>query len=90
MVGWSVWQRYLHDDDDYNAITVNAYASADQLGATDYQAWFKKASAGKNDSDISRMNDFFQNTDKYRKIVKAQLWELVDTTEPAPKKEAGK
>ena len=56
----------------------------------DYQAWFKKANEGKSESEISKMNEMVQNTGKYRKIVKEQLWELVDKTEPALKGEAMK
>ncbi len=84
LTSWSVWMPYLYDDNSYNALTVNGYESADQIGDMDYSGWFKKATEGMSESDLSMMNDLVQNTDKMRTIVKTQLWELVDMTDPAP------
>ncbi len=90
MVGWSVWSRMLFDDTEYNAITVNGYNSLDQMAAVDYNAWFRKASMGKSQEEVSHMNSLFKDTNKLRSIVKSQLWELVAETDPKPDGQANK
>ncbi|HYW95406.1 MAG TPA: hypothetical protein VE870_07465 [Bacteroidales bacterium] len=88
MVGWSVWNRMLRDDDLYDAITVNDYSSAEQLAATNYQKWFDQAFADKSDAEKSDLEAMVRNSGKYRRIVKSQLWELIEMTDPGPEANA--
>ena len=82
MDGWTIWSPVLFDNIDYNAIAVNSYSTADQLGKMDYQSWFKEASMGKSSDEIAEMYNLIQNSGKIRTIVKSQLWELLDITDP--------
>ncbi len=82
MNGWAIWSPLLFDNIDYNAIAINSYSTADQLGKMDYQSWFKEASMGKSSDEISEMNNLIQNSGTIRTIVKAQVWELLDMTDP--------
>ncbi len=80
--GWSIWTRWFNNDTHWDAVAVNSYASAAQIGTMDYNAAFEKAKSGKNTNDLVEMINLMNETDKLRTIVQTQLWELVDVTTP--------
>ena len=82
MVAWSVWSRWFPGDTSFDAVTVNAFASAEQLNGMNYESLFEKAKSGKNTNDLFEMVNLMDETSSIRTIVKSQLWELLDITQP--------
>ncbi len=76
-MGWSVWYYLLFDNNRYNAMRVNGYSSADQIGSMNYGSLFQKAPEGKSAGQAAHMTNLVENTDTIRRKVKSQRWEFV-------------
>jgi len=80
--GWSIWTRWFNNDTIWDAVAVNSFASAAQIGTVDYDAAFEKVKAGKSTNDLVEMINLSNETSNLRTIVQTQLWEQVDVTSP--------
>lgn len=75
-VGWSLWGRMFPSGYgmDYQYLTVNDFNDFSQIGQANYAAAIQAVHPNKNISDI------IQETYNSRKLVKSELWELLDAT----------
>lgn len=84
MTGWSVWTPRLFDETtEYTAVTVNGYSSLDQMGRTNYGAWFDEYAKGKSEKELKDINMLADHSGSIRTIIRAQVWEKLASTEPA-------
>ncbi len=82
MAGWSIWSRAFPEDNYYQAVAVNGYASLDQMTSmtyTDLQETLKKKMTP---NDVVKMVNLINDTEEIRTMVKSQLWESVEVTKP--------
>lgn len=82
MHSWSIWTRMFSTDDTYNAVAVNAFVSAEQLANLRYDKVLDKLKSSNDGAKVLGMFTAFANTDKIRTIVRTEIWEFIDGTNP--------
>ncbi len=82
MNGWSVWSRVFHEDNSYDAVTVNSFTSVAQFSGMNYAALFDKVKEGKSTNELFELVSLLDHTDELRTMEKTQLWELIEVTTP--------
>jgi len=83
MAGWSIWGRSFREDERYDAVAVNGYASLEQFSAgTNYGEAFDKLKASASSADLMEIMKLANATDEIRRIVKSQIWYSIDATTP--------
>jgi hypothetical protein len=73
--GWGLWQLVLPGgtNSSHDYVTANVYSNYSQINSESYENAFKKVHAEKD------MQAMFDRTAKSRDLVKAELWELIDS-----------
>ena len=72
--GWGLWSTVFPSGADmpYNHVTGDFYNEFDQIGNNSMGTYIEKANPGKN------LDEIWQKLDETRKMVKRELWELID------------
>lgn len=73
---WSVWNKWIREEDDYQYVTVDGYAEFSQIGTGDFMDVFKTVHPDMN------MEDQSQKMYETRIITGNQIWRLVDSVSP--------
>ena len=79
---WGIWTRWPNGDNSIQAVAVDGYTNFADINSMDYNAVIEKVIAGKKPAETIEMLDQIYKTDEMRKVVKSEIWEVVDETTP--------
>ena len=79
---WGIWTRWPNSDNNVQAVAVDGYSKFSDINNTDYNALMEKVFASKKPGEVADMVSQMNNTENTRKIVKSEIWEMLDSTTP--------
>ncbi len=79
---WGIWTRWPNSDNDIQAVAVDGYSKFADITGGDYGKILENILPSKKASDSYDMMDEIGKTDQVRKIVKSEIWDLLDGTTP--------
>lgn len=82
---WGIWTRWPNADNSYQAVAVDGYIKYEDITADEYTKAFDNLMVSKKAGELYEMMVQMEKTEQIRKIVKAEIWDLLDTTTPKKK-----
>jgi hypothetical protein len=82
---WGIWTRWPNADNGYQAVAVDGYSKFADIGGGDYGKVFESLMPSKKGNELFDMMTQINKTDQTRKMVKTEIWDLLDTTTPKKK-----
>lgn len=82
---WGIWTRWPNADNSFQAVAVDGYSKFEDIGGGDYGKAMDNLLPTKKSGEIFDMMTQINKTDQVRKIVKSEIWDLLDSTTPKKK-----
>lgn len=82
---WGIWTRWPNADNNIQAVAVDGYSKYEDIGGGDYGKILEKLLPTLKLDESMQMISQMNKTEEVRKIVKSEIWELVDVTTPKKK-----
>jgi hypothetical protein len=82
---WGIWTRWPNTDNSVQAVAVDGYSKFGDINGGDYGKALDNILAAKKSGEVFDMMSQINKTDQIRKIVKTEIWDVVDMTTPKKK-----
>jgi hypothetical protein len=82
---WGIWTRWPNADNNIQAVAVDGYSKFTDINGGDYGKIMDNILPTKKASESYDMMSQINKTDQMRKIVKSEIWDLIDVTTPKKK-----
>jgi hypothetical protein len=82
---WGIWTRWPNNDNSFQAVAIDGYTKFSDINSGDYGKALDNILPTKKSGEVYDMMSQINKTDQVRKIIKVEIWELVDNTAPKMK-----
>jgi hypothetical protein len=82
---WGIWTRWPNSDNSYQAVAVDGYSKYEDITGGDYGKVVDNLLPTKKATEVYDMMTQMNKTEEIRKIVKTEIWDLLDGTTPKKK-----
>jgi hypothetical protein len=82
---WGIWTRFPNADNNIQAVAVDGFTNFQDLAEGDYGKILENMLSTKKANETYAMMSEMNKTEQIRKIVKSEIWDLLDITTPKAK-----
>ncbi len=82
---WGIWSRWPNADNNIQAVAVDGYSKFEDINGGDYGKILDNILPTKKSAESYEMMNQLNRTEQARKIVKSEIWDMVDSTTPKKK-----
>jgi hypothetical protein len=82
---WGIWSRWPNADNNIQAVAVDGYSKFEDISGGDYGKILDNILPTRKSAESYEMMNQLNRTEQARKIVKSEIWDMVDSTTPKKK-----